>query len=86
MLDDDDNIYVAPNERNSVAVVTDEGRAVELYRNPAGGDRLRNAGPLEFPTSPVLVGRKLCMTNSDGARRDNFPAAPGEGPKINCVG
>ena len=73
MLDDDDNIYVAANERNAVAVVTDEGRAVELYRNPVGADRLRNAGPLEFPTSPVLVGRKLCMTNSDGDRRDNSP-------------
>ena len=85
VLDDDDNIYVAPNERNSVAVVTDRGRVVELYRNAAGADRLRNAGPLEFPTSPVLVGRRLCLTNSDGGRRDNFPAAAGEGPKINCV-
>ena len=85
VLDDDDNIYVAANERNAIAVVTDDGRAVELYRNPVGADRLRNAGPLEFPTSPVLVGRKLCVTNSDGARRDNFPAAPGEGAKINCV-
>ena len=73
VLDDDDNIYVAANERNAIAVVTDEGRAVELYRNPVGADRLRNAGPLEFPTSPVLVGRKLCVTNSDGNRRDNFP-------------
>jgi sugar lactone lactonase YvrE len=88
VLDDDDNIYVAANERNAVAVVTTKGppaRSVELYRNAAGADRLRNAGPLEFPTSPVLVGRKLCMTNSDGGRRDNFPAAAGEGAKINCV-
>jgi sugar lactone lactonase YvrE len=85
VLDDDDNIYVAANERNSVAVVTGKGRVVELFRNAVGADRLRNAGPLEFPTSPVLVGRKLCMTNSDGGRRDNFPAAAGEGPKINCV-
>jgi sugar lactone lactonase YvrE len=85
VLDDDDNVYVAANERNAIAVVTDKGRSVELYRNPAGADRLRNAGPLEFPTSPVLVGRKLCVTNSDGGRRDNFPAAAGEGPKINCV-
>ena len=85
VLDDDDNIYVAANERNAIAVVTDEGRAVELYRNPVGADRLRNAGPLEFPTSPVLVGRKLCVTNSDGDRRDNSPSTPGEGAKINCV-
>ena len=48
--------------------------------------RLRNEGPLEFPTSPVLVGRKLCLTHSDGARRDNFPNAPGEGAKVSCVG
>ena len=33
VLDDDGNIYVAANERNAVAVVTDEGRAVEWYRN-----------------------------------------------------
>ena len=85
VLDDDDNIFVAANERNAIAVVTDDGRAVELYRNPVGGDRLRNAGPLEFPTSPVLVGRRLCVTNSDGDRRDNSPNAPGEGAKINCV-
>jgi sugar lactone lactonase YvrE len=85
VLDDKDNIFVAANERNAVAVVTEKGRAVELYRNPVGADRLRNAGPLEFPTSPVLVGRRLCMTNSDGNRRDNSPNAPGEGAKINCV-
>ena len=42
-------------------------------------------GPLEFPTGPVLIGKRLCTTNSDTARRDNFPATPGEGPKINCV-
>ena len=58
----------------------------EVFRNPLGGARLRNAGPLEFPTSPVLVGRKLCLTSSDGARRDNFPNAPGEGAKVSCVG
>ena len=88
VLDDDDNIYVAANERNAIAVVrmtSPPARAVELYRNPVGADRLRDGGPLEFPTSPVLVGRKLCVTNSDGARRDNLPAAAGEGAKINCV-
>ena len=85
MLDDDDNIYVAANERNAVTVVT--RRAVrEFFRNAPAATRLRNEGPLEFPTSPVLVGRKLCLTNSDGARRDNFPNAPGEGAKVSCVG
>lgn len=86
VLDDDETIYVAANERNAmVAVSPKRGNTVELYRNAAGADRLRNAGPLEFPTSPVLVRGKLCTTNSDGARRDNFPATVGEGPKINCV-
>jgi sugar lactone lactonase YvrE len=85
VLDDKGNLFVAANERNAIAVVTRKGEAVELYRNPAGADRLRNAGPLEFPTSPVLVGRRLCTTNSDTARRDNFPATAGEGPKVNCV-
>lgn len=85
VLDDDENIFVAANERNAVAVVTDDGRAVEWFRNPVAAGR-RNAGPLEFPTSPVLTGRKLCMTNSDVSRRDNAENPPGEGPKINCVG
>ena len=87
VLDDDENIFVAANERNAIAVVTDEGRAVEYFRNPAPADtRLRNAGPLEFPTSPVLVGRRMCLTHSDTARRDNFPNAAGEGAKVSCVG
>ena len=54
--------------------------------------RLRNEGPLEFPTSPVLVGRTLCLTHSDGSRRDNFPNTAGEvGPgkpeaaKLSCL-
>ena len=61
VLDDDDNIYVAANERNAIAVVTDEGprgRATSATRSVA--DRLRNAGPLEFPTSPVLVRPASC--------------------------
>ena len=85
VLDDDDNIYVAANERNAIAVVTRKGHAVEWYRNPAGARPPAQRGPAEFPTSPVLIGRKLCTTNSDGGRRDNFPATAGEGPKVNCV-
>jgi sugar lactone lactonase YvrE len=85
VLDEKDNIYVSANERNSIPVVTRKGNVVEWYRNPVGADRLRNGGPLEFPTSPVLVGRRFCTTNSDGGRRDNFPAAAGEGAKVNCV-
>ena len=60
-------------------------RTVELFRNPVASTRLRNEGPLEFPTSPVIVGRTLCVTSSDGARRDNFPNAPGEGAKVSCL-
>jgi sugar lactone lactonase YvrE len=93
VLDRDGNIVTAVNERNAVVVVTDEGRAVELFRNPVDpATRLRNQGPLEFPTSPVIVGRTLCVTSSDGARRDNFPNSGGEvGPtvperaKVSCL-
>jgi sugar lactone lactonase YvrE len=87
VLDDHENIFVSVNERNSIAVVTEAGRTVEYFRNAATADtRLRNAGPLEFPTSPVLIHGRLCTANSDGNRRDNSPVAPGEGPKVNCVG
>jgi sugar lactone lactonase YvrE len=87
VLDEDDNIVVAANERNAIAVVTGKGRVVELFRSPVDpATRLRNLGPLEFPTSPVLVGRSLCVTNSDGGRRDNFPASGGDvGAKVNCA-
>ena len=86
VLDREDNIIVAANERNAIVVVTDEGRSIELFRNPSDpATRLRNTGPLEFPTSPVIVDRTLCVTSSDGGRRDNFPSAPGEGAKISCL-
>ena len=39
---------------------------------------LRNTGPLEFPTSPFLLGKQFCTANSDGNRRDNFPQTEGE--------
>jgi sugar lactone lactonase YvrE len=92
-LDRAGNIWVAANERNAIVVVTKHGRVVEFFRNaPDSTTRLRNEGPLEFPTSPFLVGRKLCLTHSDGSRRDNFPNTGGEvGPdetavaKISCL-
>ena len=78
-LDVDRNIWVAANERNAIVVVTDEGRVVEAFRNPVDATtRLRNAGPLEFPTSPFLAGNMLCTSNSDGNRRDNAPSTAGE--------
>ncbi|MDI5980941.1 SMP-30/gluconolactonase/LRE family protein [Amycolatopsis magusensis] len=79
-LDQRGNVWVAVNERNSVAVVTTGGKVVEYFRNaPDPASRLRNTGPLEFPTSPVLLpGGKLCLAHSDGGRRDNFPPTGGE--------
>jgi hypothetical protein len=65
---------------------------IEFFRNqPDGQTQLRNGGPLEFPTSPFLTGRTLCITHSDGNRRDNSPNSEGEvGPgrdlaKITCL-
>jgi sugar lactone lactonase YvrE len=97
-LDRAGNIWVAGNERNTIAVVAPDGRVTELFRNvPDATTLLRNTGPLEFPTSPVLTaqpGSRLCVTNSDGDRRDNSPRAAGEinaggsGPnrgKITCL-
>ncbi len=85
VIDDDDTIFAAANERNAIVAVTRKGRTVEVFRNPVATTRLRNEGPLEFPTSPVLTGRSLCVTSSDGGRRDNFPSTPGEGAKVSCA-
>lgn len=66
--------------------MTRKGEVREYFRSAPAASRLRNEGPLECPTNPVLVGRRLWLTHSDGARRDNFPYAPGEGAKGSCVG
>ncbi|HMG54259.1 MAG TPA: SMP-30/gluconolactonase/LRE family protein, partial [Kofleriaceae bacterium] len=93
-LDKLGNVWGTANERNAVVVVTPLGRVHEVFRNPPDAvTKLRNGGPLEFPTSPFLAGHTLCVTQSDGARRDNFPASGGEvGPapaaeraKISCA-
>jgi len=45
------------------------------------GQRLYGEGNnhiLEFPTSPFLLGKQFCTSNSDGDRRDNSPRAVGE--------
>jgi sugar lactone lactonase YvrE len=93
VLDRAGNIWVAVNERNSLVVVTAAGAVSEFYRNdPDAGTQLRNTGPMEFPTSPFISGRRLCLAHSDGARRDNFPNSGGEagpeGPvlaKVSCL-
>ena len=90
-LDREGNVIAAVNERNAVVVATARDGVVELFRNPVAAQQLRNDGPLEFPTSPVLIGRKLCLAHSDGSRRDNFPSTGGEvGPgrdlaKLSCL-
>ena len=76
---------------------------LEFFRNPVNtATGLRNAAErpennkhiLEFPTSPFLLGRTLCVAQSDGDRRDNSPRTAGEinagGPvgargKISCL-
>lgn len=94
VLDRAGNIWVDANERNALVVVDRNGRNVrEVFRNaPDAVTRLRNGGAFEFNTSPVIVGRTLCTSNSDGGRRDNFPNTGGEigGPgqplgKISCA-
>jgi len=78
-LDKDGNIWNSANERNAIVVVTKDKKVIEIFRNdPDNTTHLRNTGPLEFPTSPFLLGKKFCTANSDGNRRDNFPAAGGE--------
>jgi sugar lactone lactonase YvrE len=91
-LDRAGNIWSAVNERNSIVVVTPRGVVSEFFRSPPAASQLRNEGPLEFPTSPFLADRRLCVTQSDAARRDNFPSTAGEvtpaGPdrgKISCL-
>jgi sugar lactone lactonase YvrE len=90
-LDKRGAIYVDANERNAVVVVDRKGRVTELVRNPVVAN-LRNAGPLEFPTSPVLVEKTFCTTSSDGNRRDNAPNTAGEAApataalgKVSCL-
>lgn len=93
VLDLRGNVWGVANERNAIVLVTRDGRVHEILRNPPDPTtRLRNGGPLEFPTSPFLSGKKLCVTQSDTARRDNFPNKAGEvgppGPllaKVSCL-
>jgi sugar lactone lactonase YvrE len=77
-LDRAGRIWVDANERQAIAVVEKDGTVTEFFRNPVVGG-LRNAGPLETPTSPFLLGKTLCTTSSNGNRRDNFPPAANNG-------
>ena len=92
VLDVDDNVWADANERQAVIFISN-GQIKEVFRNaPDPATLLRNLGPLEFPTSPVLAGNTLCTSNSDVDRRDNSPSTGGEispaGPargKISCL-
>jgi sugar lactone lactonase YvrE len=91
-LDRAGNVWIDANERNAIAVLDDHGGVSEFFRNPVAATGLRNAGPLEFPTSPFLSDRTLCTTSSDGNRRDNSPNSAGEAApgtavvgKISCA-
>jgi sugar lactone lactonase YvrE len=91
-LDRDGTIWVDPNERNAIVTVDQHRRVSEFFRNPVDTANLRNGGPLEFPTSPVLAGRRFCTTSSDGNRRDNSPNTAGEASpaspvvgKVSCL-
>ena len=85
-LDRAGNIWNSANERNAIVVVTRHREVIEIFRNPVNAAGLRNSADpavgnnhiLEFPTSPVLIGKKFCTSQSDGDRRDNSPRAVGE--------
>jgi sugar lactone lactonase YvrE len=87
-LDTSGVIWGAANERNAIVTVAKNGTVREFFRNPPGPTGLRNGGPLETPTSPVVFGHTLCVAQSDGNRRDNSPNAAGEvanGGKLSCL-
>jgi sugar lactone lactonase YvrE len=77
-LDRAGNIWADANERNAVVIVSGRN-VVEVFRNrPTAPTLLRTGGPLEFPTSPFLLGHTFCTASSDGNRRDNSPNTEGE--------
>ncbi len=79
VLDIANNIWADANERNAVVFVSNWGWVVDVFRNPVDPvTKLRNGGPLETPTSPILAGKRFCTANSDGNRRDNSPNTAGE--------
>ena len=86
ILDRVGNIWVDANERNAIALISNQGGIFEVFRNPANASGLRNSADpsvgnnhiLEFPSSPYLNGTVLCTANFDINRRDNSPASAGE--------
>ena len=78
-LDVGGGIWGSANERNALVYVSRTGNVSDVFRNlPDATTKLRNTGPLESPASPVVVGNRVCTSNSDGNRRDNSPNTAGE--------
>ena len=89
-LDRAGTIWNAANERNAIVAVTKNGRVTEVFRNPPNAALLRNSADdntriVETPTSPFLLGKRLCVAQSDGGRRDNAPSAAGEVNSANAA-
>lgn len=61
-------LWVASNEINAVVAVTPAGALQPIARNAS-------AGPLEFPSAIVFVGRRAYVSNFDVPRRDNMDAS-----------
>jgi hypothetical protein len=88
ILDESGVIWGAANERNAIVTVAKNGNVDEFFRNSPGATGLRNGGPLETPTSPVVLGHTFCVAQSDNPRRDNNPNTAGEvanGGKVSCL-
>ena len=86
ILDRVGNIWVDANERNAIALISNQGVIFEVFPNPANASGIRSSADpsvgnnhiLEFPSSPYLNGTVLCTANFDINRRDNSPASAGE--------
>ncbi len=86
-LDQGGNIWVSVGERNAVVGVTNAGKVIEVFRNePDAVTRLRNRGPLEYPTSPFLSDGRFCTANSEwGALARNVLNGTQKKGKISCM-
>ena len=86
ILDRAANIWVDANERNAIALISNQGGVFEVFRNPVNASGLRSSADpsvgnnhiLEFPSSPYLNGTVFCTASFDIDRRDNSPASAGE--------
>ena len=61
------NLWVAANERNALVIVAPDATVREVAKNGS-------AGPLEFPSAIVFVGKTAYIANFDTPRRDNMDA------------